>query len=249
MSPVVLGLDTSGPWCSAALLRGDALYARRAEVGNAHSEHLFAMIGAVLADARLALADCDVLAFGAGPGSFTGLRVACAAAQGLAFGAGLPVAPIGTLDAIAHAILAVEPMRPDALLVAQDARMGEVYWSLFEVDGEETGTATRSVSGPRLVAPNGLADAIAQLGRSLPLALGGGNAWSVHGTRMDGLVARVVARPAADAADIAALGLRAWRDGTLVAADQASPVYVRNEVALTTRERMERKHATGKVAA
>jgi tRNA threonylcarbamoyladenosine biosynthesis protein TsaB len=248
MSPVVLGLDTSGPWCSAALLQAGALYVRRAEVGNAHSAHLLGMIRAVLDDAGLALGDCDVLAFGAGPGSFTGLRVACAVAQGLAFGSDLSVAAIGTLDAIAHSVLAAEPWSPalaSSLLIAQDARMGEVYWSLFDVHGD----ALRSVSGPRLCAPERLGDAIALLGRSLPVVLGGGNAWAVHGARMEGLATRVVARPAADAADVAALGLRAWHEDTLVAADQASPIYVRDDVALTIRERTERKNAIGTISA
>ena len=243
MSPIVLGLDTSGQWCSAALLHADALHVRRAEVGNAHSAHLLGMIEAVLAEARLALADCDLLAFGAGPGSFTGLRVACAAAQGLAFGANLPVAPIGTLDAIAHSVCMAEASGPTTVLVAQDARMGEVYWSLFDVDAD----GMLNVSGPHLSSPDRLHDAIEQSGRALPLPIGCGNAWAVHGDRMDGLALRVVVRPAADAADIAALGARAWREGTLVAAEQASPLYVRNHVALTIQERMERKGALASV--
>ena len=239
MTPVVLGIDTSGRWCSAALLRGDASHVRRAEVGNAHSSHLLGMIDAVLGDAGLRLADCDVLAFGAGPGSFTGLRVACAAAQGLAYGADLGVAAIGTLDAIAYSVLASEIDRPSTLLVAHDARMGEVYWSLFAVDGR----SSNRLAGPALGTPIRLRAALQELGMAARVDLGCGNAWDVHGAAMEGIATRVVSRAAADAADVAALGLQAWRDGKLVSPEQARPVYVRNEVAQTTLERLARKQA------
>jgi tRNA threonylcarbamoyladenosine biosynthesis protein TsaB len=206
------------------------------EVGNAHSSHLLGMVEAVLDDAGRALADCDVLAFGAGPGSFTGLRVACAAAQGLAFGADLRVAAIGTLDAIGHSVLAAESMRPKTLLVAHDARMGEVYWSLFTIEGR----AMSVVAGPSLDTPDQLRIALDAFG---PVDIGGGNAWDVHGDAMAGIATRVVSRAAADAADIAALGVQAWRDGTLVSPDEAGPLYVRNDVARTTLERLALKQA------
>lgn len=242
MAPVVLGIDTSGQWCSAALLRGDASYVRRAEVGNAHSSHLLAMIDAVLDEGDVRLVDCDVLAFGAGPGSFTGLRVACAAAQGLAFGADLRVAPIGTLDAIACSVLERESVRPSTMLVAQDARIGEVYWSLFMVDAG----ATRVVVGPSLATPGALRAALARLGVTSPVDVGCGNAWDVYGDAMDGVATRVVPRAAADAADVAALGLQAWHDDALVSPDQAVPWYVRNEVAQTTVERLARRQTSAR---
>ena len=108
MPPVILGIDTSSSWCSAAVVRGDDVFARRAQVGSAHSDHLLAMIDAVLEEAGLALGHCDGMAFSAGPGSFTGLRVGCAVAQGLAFGASLAVTPIGSLEAIAHSLSPAE---------------------------------------------------------------------------------------------------------------------------------------------
>lgn len=242
MTPVVLGIDTSGRWCSAALLHGETLHVRRTEVGNAHSSHLFGMVGAVLDEAGLRLVDCDVLAFGAGPGSFTGLRVACAAAQGLAFGADLRVAAVGTLDAIAHSVLA-GIVRPATLLVAHDARMGEVYWSLFALDER----SSRVLAGPALGTPVTLRAALAALGIA-PVDVGCGNAWDVHGDAMAGLAKRVVSRAAADAADVAALGLQAWHDGRLVSPDQAHPLYVRNDVAQTTSERLARKRAASAVS-
>ena len=230
MFPVVLGIDTSGPWCSAALLRGPDRYERRAEVGSAHSEHLLAMIAAVLDDAGLALADCDALAFAAGPGSFTGLRVGCAVAQGLAFGASLAVAPIGTLDAIAFSLHDFEPTAAQTVLVAQDARMGELYWSLIE----RTGDVLRTIVAPALAAPARLREALAA---GPPIDLGCGNAWTLHADALAGLVPRVVVRETADAVDVAALGVLAVRDGRLVPAEMAGPIYVRNDVARTTAQR------------
>lgn len=234
MSPVVLGIDTSGSWCSVALVDGPTTHVRRSNVGNAHSEHVLAQVDAVLADASRELTDCDAIAFAAGPGSFTGVRVACAVAQGLAFGADRPVAAVGTLDALAHSV----PDEPEgsALLVAQDARMGEVYWSVFRFDGGRWS----STAGPALVAPARLLELLSRSGATLPLDIGCGNAWRVHGDAMTGLVARVVHRDSADAVDVARLGASAWCEGRSIDAADAMPVYVRDQVASTTAERASR---------
>jgi len=227
---VVLGIDTSGSWCSAALIRGSDVFVRRAEVGSAHSDHLLAMIEAVLDEGGLTLVDCDALAFAAGPGSFTGLRVGCAVAQGLAFGAGLAVAPIGTLDSIARSIRDLDPVTRHTILVAQDARMGEIYWSLIA----RTGDVQHTLLGPSLAGPEALRDA---LRAAPPVDIGCGNAWTLHGDALAGLASRVVHRETADALDVAELGVLAARAGLLVAAESAAPVYVRNDVARTTAQR------------
>lgn len=233
MSPVVLGIDTSSSWCSAALLRGTDCFVRRAEVGNAHSERLLAMVDDVLGEAGLPLGRCDALAFSAGPGSFTGLRVACAVAQGLAFGASLRVAPIGTLEAIAHAARRGTVALPRSILVVQDARMGEVYWALVRVTGE----GQRTEVGPALAHPAALRDALASIGGERPFDVGCGNGWAIHAALLEGLVAHVVPGAMADAVDVAELGAIAVREGRLVPPESAAPVYVRNDVARTTAER------------
>ena len=238
MKPVVLGIDTSGASCSVALLHGPHMYARRAVVGNAHSKVVLAMIRDVLVDASLPLGRCDVIAYAAGPGSFTGLRVACAVTQGLAFGTGRPVVPVGTLDAIAHSVIASLDQPSGEILVAMDARMGEVYWTLSRW---ENGRLTIAVP-PALASPTTLRDRIAgPLGR--PIAWGAGNAWSVHGDAMRDLVECVIVRDTADAVDVAHLGRMAYLDGKSLAPAEASPLYVRNDVALTTAEREAKRHA------
>ena len=214
---------------------GAERHARRAEVGNGHSQQLLTMIDDVLAEASLELTDCDAIAFSAGPGSFTGLRVACAVAQGLAFGAGLPVAAIGTLDAIAHSVLGALDGDAATVLVAQDARMGEVYWALVAC----TAGRPTTVAGPALCAPDRLGDAVraALHVDDRGITLGCGNAWAVHGARLEGLVPRVIERASADAVDVAMLGIEAFRAGRTTDAAGASPVYVRDRVAQTTVER------------
>ena len=249
MKPVVLGIDTSGTSCSVALACETALvphvYARRAAVGNSHSKYVLAMVRDVLADASLSLSECDAIAYAAGPGSFTGLRVACAVAQGLAFGAGVPVVPVGTLEAIGRSVIAslIEP--PQEILVAMDARMGEVYWTLLH---SACGRLTTAMP-PALATPAALRDRITgRVGESI--ALGCGNAWAIHGDAIDGVVERVIHRDTADAVDVAHLGRLAWLDGKAIAPEHASPLYVRDDVALTTAEREAKRRdiAAGRIA-
>lgn len=234
----LLAFDTSGVWCSAAVLDGPTLHVRRAAVGHAHSDRLLPMIRGVLADAGIALTDCRAIAFGAGPGSFTGLRIAAAVAQGLAFGAGCGVIPIGTLEAIAWDAVS-GTADAGRVLVIHDARMGEVYWSLLDW----TGSRLVPLIEPRLSKPAAVEAALD--GR--PIAWGCGNGWAVYPFLGD-LVARVVAIEAADAAAIARLGARAYDGGGRLPADSAVPIYVRNDVADTTARRLEKKAASALAA-
>jgi tRNA threonylcarbamoyladenosine biosynthesis protein TsaB len=117
----ILALDTSTDYCSAALWRDGLCVERAAAAGQSHSTLLMQMADAVLAEAGLKLQALDGIAYGEGPGSFTGLRIACAVAQGLAFAADLPVAGIGTLQAMAAACDAPR------VICCLDARMQDVY--------------------------------------------------------------------------------------------------------------------------
>jgi tRNA threonylcarbamoyladenosine biosynthesis protein TsaB len=122
--PTILAVETSTELASVALLVQDRLLVRDTASVQTHSQSLLPMVQSLLAEAGIRLADCDAIAFGAGPGSFTGVRTACGVVQGLAFGAGLPVAPVGTLDAMAEACR--EKTGAGDVLCLLDARMGEV---------------------------------------------------------------------------------------------------------------------------
>jgi len=219
---LVLALDTSTEACSVALLLDGEVRLRAEITERSHAELVLPMVDALLTEAGLALEDLDGIAFGRGPGAFTGLRIAAGVAQGLAFGAGLEVAPVSSLAAVA---LQVEAAPGEAVLVCNDARMGEVYWGVFrhDADGLVSALAPESVS-----APDGVGEGAA------PTAHAAGNALARHPE----LAARLAAQglrlhegllPRADA--IARLGARVFAAGQGLPADQALPVYVRDDVA------------------
>lgn len=229
--PTILAVETSTELASVALLLKDRLLVREAAPVQTHSQSLLPMVQAVLAEAGIRLADCDAIAFGAGPGSFTGVRTACGAVQGLAFGAGLPVAPVGTLDAMAEACR--EKTGASDVLCLLDARMGEVYWAQFRhgADGWQTVVAPR-LSSPADVAPHGQ-------------TLACGNGLTAYADAFSGrdFLAGSQAGIMPHAAQIAALARLAVARGETLDAAAAQPVYLRNKVAYTTAERMAGKAA------
>ena len=223
----LLAFDTSTQWLSVACGEGN-VWATRAEMaGQAHSERLLPLIDAVLAEATWSLADLDAIAFGAGPGSFTGVRIACGVAQGLALGAGLPLVAVPTLEALAHA--AWRTHGATKVFACLDARMREVYVAAYE----RVANRWEARLAPAVLPP---ADVV------LPLVEG---AWLAAG---DGFLAypelasalQLTASDATlvpDARDIAALALPRLAAGEAVDAAHALPLYVRHRVALTTAER------------
>src|SRR5690606_23380921 len=131
--PRSLALDSSTEACSVALIDGDVLCERYIDAPREHTLHLLPMVDAVLAGRGLRLRDLHAVAFARGPGSFTGLRICLGLVQGLAFGAQLPVIPVSTLAALAQTVAQQQPGA--FILSAIDARMDEVYWGLFRVNG------------------------------------------------------------------------------------------------------------------
>ena len=129
----MLALDTATEACSAALLRGDELIGRFSQGGLSHARRILGMVDAVLEEAGMSLSMLDGIAASIGPGAFTGVRISVAVAQGLAFGAGLPVVAVTTLEALASRIL---NRGAAGALACLDARMGEVYWGCFAANAE-----------------------------------------------------------------------------------------------------------------
>jgi tRNA threonylcarbamoyladenosine biosynthesis protein TsaB len=223
----LLAVETSTELCSAAILRGDELMVEEAVSDNRHSELLAPMIERLLARSRLSIAGLDGLAFGQGPGAFTGIRIACGIVQGMAFGAHKRVVAISSFLALA------EQSHASRVLVALDARMNETYLAAYARDGLDW----KEVVAPGVFAP----------GKLPPLPARG---WTAIGSGFENLpwlqgawlgqVDQTIAGARPRAGDIARLGARAFATGRAVAPELAAPLYLRDKVALTIEERKAR---------
>ncbi len=223
--PRILAFDTATELCSVALLLGNRVLEANALVGRLAGERILPMIDALLREAGVTLRDLEAIAFGRGPGGFTGVRLAASVAQGLAFGAGRPVIPVSDLQALAERGLA---HAPDAarVLVCSDARMREVYWALFErgFPGTAEPLGAEQVGAPPTVV----------LPSDGPATLGVGRGFAVYpeltarlGPRLAGVDGTLLPR----ATEMVRIAAREWRAGRTLRADQAQPVYLRDEVA------------------
>lgn len=227
----LLVLDTATEWCSAALWLDGAVRARRELAGQRHSSLILPMVDALLQEAGVSLRALDGIGYGAGPGSFTGLRIACAVTQGLALGAGLPVAGVSTLESLAA------QSGGDRVLTLLDARMAEVYWAAYEREGEDW----RAVIEPRLALPDSV---FVPDGAGW---VGAGNGYAVLDAAQRAAIADTLVRLdetlMPDAAAMAPLAARAFARGQGMDAALAAPLYLRDKVALTVDERRARQSA------
>lgn len=221
----ILALETSTEYCSVALWQDGAVIEHSELVGQKHSELLISMIDALFQDSGLGIGDMDGIAFGAGPGSFTGVRIACGVTQGLALGAELPVAGICTLLALAQS------SGQSRVIAALDARMGEIYCAVYE-KSERIWT---TICEPCLCKPED-APEVSGAGWS-----GAGSGFAVFGEvlqqRYAGQLSGVNGTLVPQAAAIAVLGAAQFVSGSGLDAAQAQPFYLRDKVALKTTER------------
>ena len=222
---LILAIETSSELASAALLHGDQLFYRAAPPAQTHSHTILPLIQILLAEAGVALAQCDAIGFGIGPGSFTGVRTACGIAQGLAFGADVPLVPVVTLQAMAQ-VCRTEHGTDDVLAVL-DARMGEVYWAQYRYRDGWQCVIEPTLSAPAGVVPQGAVRAC-------------GNGLTAYAAEFAGAAfmhdALSAVMPQSDAvAQLARIGLAS---GQALAAADARPLYLRNKIALTIDERL-----------
>ncbi|MBA4217671.1 MAG: tRNA (adenosine(37)-N6)-threonylcarbamoyltransferase complex dimerization subunit type 1 TsaB [Proteobacteria bacterium] len=228
--PVLLAVDSSTETMALALVTPGQTVVFEAAGGAQASARMLPEIRALLAAAGLALADLDAIAFGQGPGAFTGLRTACAVAQGLAFGLDKPVLAIDSLMLVAEDARAQGA--GDDIWVAMDARIGEIYAAHYRWQGG----AWQVVEAAGLFQPEALAR---HWGRPAAVA---GTALTEYAAAL-GEWPRAWPQARSRAQALAALAQAAWQRGELRDAAEALPVYVRDKVALTTAERAEAREA------
>lgn len=221
----LLALDTSTEYLSLAIWRDAGIAGREVRAEQRHTELILPLLRELLAEAGLRLQDLDAIAFGEGPGSFTGLRIGCGVAQGLAFGAGLPVVGINTLLALA------QQAPGERAIVCLDARMGEVYHAAYYRHAGIWHEVHRAGLYPPEAVP--LVDGSGWCGI--------GNGWGAYGdtlaARYGQAVTGTIAGAYPHARDIARLAVQRLQQDGGRPAREASPVYVRNKVALKTHER------------
>lgn len=221
----LLALDASTEFLSLAVLVGGQLYTHDEHAGQAASQLILPQIQRLLDQAELKLSGLDGIAFGAGPGSFTGVRVACGVAQGLGFGANLPVVGVNVLTALAEAAGA------DKAIVATDARMKEVYHAAYVKEGGNWG----AVHEAGVYKPNEVPEVEGDGW------VGIGTAWQVYDEvlsehyKNNVVGKRPEMTPSAEA--IIALATPIFKAGQAKPASEAKPIYIRNRVALTSKER------------
>lgn len=217
----ILALDTATEACSVALAIGDRVLERYVELERGHAEQILPMIDALLAEGGIALAQLDAIAFGRGPGGFTGVRLAASVAQGLAFGADVGVVPISDLAAVAQRVAQLDP---DArrVLIVNDARMREVYWAEYLVEG------IRPQREERVNAPG---DVVVTAGESWVAAGRGLIAWPELAERCRAAGASLRPDLLPRASEVLALARPQVAAGQVFAPELALPVYVRDRVA------------------
>ena len=220
----LLAIETATEACSAALYIDGEIRERYQVQPRRHSELILPMMEQLLAEGGLGLGQLDALAFGRGPGSFTGVRIATGVIQGAAFGAGLPVVPVSTLAALAQRGFREQGFQ--RLLPAYDARMNEVYWAGYQANA--TG----------LMAPVLPEEVVAPAEITLPEGEGWhgvGSGWKAYQVLLSATLGSALASCDGEllcsAQDVARLAVAGYQAGTAVAAEEALPIYLRDRVA------------------
>lgn len=225
----ILALDTATEACSAALYIDGDIQERFEIAPRVHTKLLLPMIDSLMAEAELRPQQLDAIAFGCGPGSFTGVRIATGVMQGIAYGADLPVVPVSTLAAISQACL--QKTQENTIFTAVDARMNEIYWAVYQRDAE----GYAELVGKERVQPASDVDALSLTGYGI------GSGWqqyeSILREKLNNQLIAFDADYLPHSADIALLGAVGVKRNKTVSVEQAMPVYLRDKVAKTTAER------------
>jgi tRNA threonylcarbamoyladenosine biosynthesis protein TsaB len=227
----LLAIETATEACSAALFVDGDIIERFEIAPQQHTKLILPMIDSLLAEAGLKPADLDGLAFGCGPGSFTGVRIATGVIQGIAFGLDIPVVPVSTLAALAQGFFNHNAADLNVVFAAMDARLGEIFWGVYQRDAQ--GYA-------RLIGQEAVSPASSVICPEVS-GIGVGSAWSVYQNelqcRLGNRVSYFEAQHLPSARTVAKLGVHGFEQGLAVCAELAMPVYLRDKVAKTELER------------
>ncbi len=226
----ILALDTATEACSAALLiddeAGQKIYTRYQLAPREHSRLILQMLDDLLTEAGLSVSDIDAIAFGQGPGSFMGLRIAAGVVQGIAFAHDIPVIPVSTLKAIAQR--AHEETGDRHVLATIDARMDEVYWAAYSLQDQHWQLHDEE----RVISPEKITLPVMPEGTTW---LAAGNGWENYGDRLlqtaNCRLPTILPECFPSAEVIAKLAVEEFKAGNTVPAAEAIPVYLRNDVA------------------
>lgn len=215
----LLAIDTSTEACSAALYIEGITRSRYEFAPRRHAELILPMVDELLAEARIKLSALDAIAFGRGPGTFTGVRIATGIAQGLAFSANLPLIPVSTLATLAQSV----NDRSGYIAAVLDARMGEVYYGLYQGSDIVELIGAECVIPPDRIIPG-----------NVTRCFGVGSGWANYSDVLQNVFRGQLEGYSADAyphaRDMLPLALQAFRNGDLKAPEDAAPVYLRNNV-------------------
>ena len=218
----LLAIDTATEACSAALCINGETADRYELARRRHAALILPMVDDLLTNAGVSLPQLDAIAFGRGPGAFTGLRIAAGVVQGLAMAADLPVVPVSTLAALAQGV----GREAKQVACAMDARMGEVYWALYQADDDNI----MRLVGTEVVCPPNLVNIPSTDGW-----LGYGSGWETYGEQLQAKLGQTLLHfklggyPAAK--HVIEIAASLFRDGYLVSPEEARPVYLRDKVA------------------
>lgn len=226
-----LAIDTTTEVCSVAFGSAEKNLARTSAKANSHAKVVLQLIDEVLCEAKTSLKELDAIALTVGPGSFTGIRIGLSVAQGLAYGAHLPIVRLTSLELLAQQ--AVQEATPcstvDFICPALDARMNEIYWQIFSLDN--LGGLT-PLGAPEIGSAGNLNDQIAGLEGGI---VGVGHGWSVEGVDRN---TRAISDMQPNAANMLGLAQERFARGEHVTAFELEPLYLRNEITWQKRKRI-----------
>lgn len=224
----ILALDTSSKACSIAVAFEDKIYSRHILAPMQQAQTILPLLDELLKSAELTLKDINGIAFGRGPGSFTGLRIAVSVAQGLGYALNIPLISISSLATIAQSAFLEKKWKN--MLVATDARLNEVYAGAYQINSKglaELIETEKVISPKQLKVPD----------ENSSKWFGVGDGWVTYSSQICCQVIEIHGNCDPDARAMLMLAREKWQSGDVISAEKALPVYLRDEVAVKSNKR------------